>query len=333
MVAGVAALIMSQRPELTHHQVRDLILQNTNLVSELQGRIVTGGHLDAHKALQAAIELNTELGVIFGGYGTQLGFDIQHPNGNIYDQVLMSGPMVKLKADANQITRVSFIDENDDIIQVEFSGSGTLTIDLDLATYEAPGLPKNYNQFISYVKGRAKILIEDADQSSFISVFSVGSITAINQSFIRTDINYNGQADIALVDISGTGFGGILCGNAVFASASGIIGIEAPNVPIEFRVIIGDIDARGAAVPVLNIGQGSSLASDAGALLVGGGDLFQTNGSRIFVSESGANPGYQSIRSISNVRSDGTALSARSIISGFQDRSGETVSIPFFVTQ
>lgn len=55
LVAGVAALIMSQRPDLTHREVRQLILDNVDLKSDLVGKVATGGRLNARKALAAAI--------------------------------------------------------------------------------------------------------------------------------------------------------------------------------------------------------------------------------------------------------------------------------------
>jgi len=56
------------------------------------------------------------------------------PTANVYDQVLLTGPVASVKADPGQVTRVSFIDLSNDVVQVEFSGPGTLTIALDGAT-------------------------------------------------------------------------------------------------------------------------------------------------------------------------------------------------------
>ena len=80
-------------------------------------------------------------------------------------------------------------------------------------------------------------------------------------------------------------------------------------------MIIGDIDARGEAYPVLIIGY-SPLASSSGAVLVSGGDLSQSNGRSIIVADS--SPGFQSIRSIGGVRSDGIELPARVISAPFK---------------
>ena len=92
-------------------------------------------------------------------------------------------------------------------------------------------------------------------------------------------------------------------------------------------MIIGDIDARGEASPVLIIGY-SPLASSSGAVLVSGGDLSQSNGSSIGVGDN--SPGFQSIRSIDGTRSDGIGLPARVISAPFRAINKESVVIPTF---
>ena len=55
LVAGVAALIWSQRPDFTYKQVRSAILNSPKILTTLQGKISTGGMVDAYAALQSAI--------------------------------------------------------------------------------------------------------------------------------------------------------------------------------------------------------------------------------------------------------------------------------------
>ena len=74
--------------------------------------------------------------VVLEGEGDVVGENIQHPNGNVFDQVLLTGKSVKLQAKPGQITRVSFLDENGDIVQAEFSGTGVFTITLDPETFQ-----------------------------------------------------------------------------------------------------------------------------------------------------------------------------------------------------
>ena len=64
--------------------------------------------------------VNAQGTIILSGHGHVAGENIQHPNGNIFDQVLLTGESIQLQAKPGQITRVSFMDENEDIVQVEF---------------------------------------------------------------------------------------------------------------------------------------------------------------------------------------------------------------------
>lgn len=54
-VAGVAALILSVRPELSAEQVKACILNGVDKVDALKGKCVTGGRLNAYKAVQYAL--------------------------------------------------------------------------------------------------------------------------------------------------------------------------------------------------------------------------------------------------------------------------------------
>jgi len=54
VVTGVAAMLMSQNPNLTHLQVKDIILQTARKVSALNGKVVCGGIVDAAAALREA---------------------------------------------------------------------------------------------------------------------------------------------------------------------------------------------------------------------------------------------------------------------------------------
>ena len=240
--------------------------------------------------------------LILEGSGYVAGENIQHPNGNVFNQILLTGQFIKFKAKSQQITRVSFLDVNGDIVQVEFSGAGTIKVTLDSSTYSGPAYPSRYNQQINYVTGKPSIVIEGADSTTFLSVFTVGRINAVNQTLFPAWQAYDAQADIKLVEvINSTGFGGMQFANAVFSGSTGKVGVDARDVPIAVRLTIGDIDASGNAVPYLLFGPGSftSSANNSG-LRITGGDLFQTNGANIVAIYEAA-----SLISQANVRSDG----------------------------
>lgn len=56
-VAGLAALILSERPELTALQVKQIIMESVDAVPGLAGKIVTGGRINARSAIERARSL------------------------------------------------------------------------------------------------------------------------------------------------------------------------------------------------------------------------------------------------------------------------------------
>ena len=58
-VAGVAALMLSVNPRLTAVEVKELILNNVDDVSQLHGLCSSGGRLNGYKAVRAATESAT----------------------------------------------------------------------------------------------------------------------------------------------------------------------------------------------------------------------------------------------------------------------------------
>lgn len=211
------------------------------------------------------------------GAGAEVGTDIHHENGNIYDQVLLEGAAVAVTANRGQVVRLSFIDPTDDIVQVEFSGAGTLSVTLDGAT--GPAAPTHYRQpGVAYMKGTARLVVMGAGASTNLSVFSVGRTTAIDQAIFRDDVTYDGFADIASIAIASADgkFGGLRAGNASFVAINGLAGVHAPDVDFQGPVYIGEIAANDAATPVLRIG-------GAAETWITGGDLAQPNGRAVQV--------------------------------------------------
>ena len=234
------------------------------------------------------------------GAGTVLATHTLHPNGNYYDQVLLTGAAETIKA-PGYVVRTSFIDLNDDIVQVEFSGAGTLSIVLDNPT--GPAAPVNYNQpSVAYMKGHAGIVVTGADDTTNLLIFTVGRATAFDLTGAfnillpvsatnnpanngnpifqgHTSTAYNGVADIAFIAISSTNgkFGGLRASDASCLAAKGLTGIYAPGVAFTGPVYISDINASDAASPVFIIGSSPDTR-------ITGGDLLQANGQAVKVS-------------------------------------------------
>jgi hypothetical protein len=226
------------------------------------------------------LEQRQLLAGITGG-GTEVGSNIVHGNGNIYDQVLMTGSSVTVTADPTQVTRVSFLDLSGDIVQVEFSGAGSLNVSLDSDTFKGPAEPTMYNQpGVKYVSGLASLTITGSDSSTNVSVFTVGTATAHrgseNPLFNGGKTGGNNVADIQRLTIvadpantNGSAFGRIGAGNAAFGGDNGVVGISAVNVQVQTGVVVGEISTSGTAIPTLIFGKNSQF----GTVTVAGGDL------------------------------------------------------------
>src|SRR5690606_30436245 len=137
-------------------------------------------------------------------------------------------------------------------VYVELSGAGTFALSLDNAS--GPTVADNYDMpDVSFMTGHATISVTDADETSNLTVFSLGSISTLDTDVFRDDVDYDGVADVALVTILSTDgkFGGIRMGNTSFFATSGMTGIYAPGVQVVGPVNIGDIRAADGAEPVL----------------------------------------------------------------------------------
>jgi hypothetical protein len=247
------------------------------------------------------------------------GEEIQHDvfvaaNGNTFDQVLLEGTAEAVTADyaLKQITRTSFIDLTDDIVQVELSGPGTLSLVLDTPT--GPALPVNYYQNVTYMKGHAGLVITGATKDTNVSVFSVGRMTAVNQTLFKDNVTYDGVADIAFIAIASTDgqFGGVRTADANYFAAKGLTGIYAPAVTFTGPVYAGDINASGTASPVL-------LFGSAGDVRITGGALLQANGQPVQVS------GLTQLKFTDGTTSGGSSLPAQ-LIQGRLTQNGQDVT-------
>ncbi len=65
-VTGVAALIKSIRPDLSAQEIKALILNNVDPIDDLENVCITGGRLNAYKAVRAATESKTFMGDVNG---------------------------------------------------------------------------------------------------------------------------------------------------------------------------------------------------------------------------------------------------------------------------
>ncbi len=199
--------------------------------------------------------------------------DIRHLNGATYDQFLLTGVAGTFTADPGEIARMSFLDPNDSIVQVEMSGAGAITV--VLADPQGPVPPALYNQSgIAYMKGKPTVILAGADESTHFTIYSVG--TATNPGVTRPEVNYAGWAEVAAAGILSTDgrLGGIHQGNVLYRSATGYTGVLAPEVgALGSLGVVHEIAASGTALPYLYFGAGGTVT-----LKIAGGTLAQPNG-------------------------------------------------------
>lgn len=262
------------------------------------------------------------------GEGTSVGENVLHPNGNTFDQVLLSGTAEAITCDhaQNQITRTSFIDLNNDIVQVEFAGPGTLSLVLTDAT--GPAAPVNYNQpTVSYMKGHAGIVITGATEATNVSVFTVGRATAFDRTGTYNILKpadaaagndpakngsplfeghaataYDGIADLAFIAIrSANGkFGGVRAANANFFAHRGFTGVYAPGVTLTGPLYLGDVSAFDSASPVIVVGSVANARITGGSLLQDNGQPVQVDGLTQLVFAAGSDSHGHSIPAQTN---------------------------------
>jgi len=255
------------------------------------------------------------------GSAYEHGADIKHPNGNKYDQLLLTGTAATFTADSGQVTRLSYIDLNDDIVQVEFSGAGSVTVVLEGVT--GPATPVNYNQpTVTYLKGHASIYVGGASTNTYISAFTVGKMTAYDPTgaydmtkavsdtnkpanngnpIFKAATTYDGIADIARLAIASptNRFGGLLGANANYWHDSALTGIYAPGITFsDGRFFLHDLNARGTASPVIRIGGASNTR-------VTGGNLKQENNASVVVE------GLTQLRMAAGTDSHGNSIAAQ----------------------
>ena len=226
---------------------------------------------------------------------------IVHPNGNIYDQFLLTGAAGTITAEAGKIARLSFLDEDSDIVQVELSGAGAVTV--CLAEASGPQAPLLYNQTgINYYQGKPTVVLVGADASTHMSIYSVGRLN--NPGVTLPDIPYDGWADVRALGVvsADKALGGLYLGNVAFGAGAGPVGIVATTVRSVGTVRLHDVAATGDGWPHLRFAADGRVQ-----VAIAGGSLAQDNGRPVDV------PGVQAVLMGAGSGSSGQSAPAQAI--------------------
>jgi hypothetical protein len=204
--------------------------------------------------------------------------DVFLSDGAVYDMVLLAGTGVTIEPDLGQSVRVMFIDTNDDIVNVEYSGAGSLQFDFE--TFTGPAYPVRYNQVVSYVKGHAFVTVAAPNNTSNLKIYSVGRANSLNQALFRNHLVYDGVVDLGRVTLATVGprsFGTLDLANVRFSGSSGGVGIAASDISFASAVSLHDIHATGTAISILQFGSVNEVR-------VLGGSLWRADGRPVMIS-------------------------------------------------
>lgn len=237
--------------------------------------------------------------------GTEVRSDVLQPDGSVYDEVLMTGQAVEVRADPGQGVHVVFLDPDGDLVQVDYSGVGWVSITMPAAddpvhagtSRAAVGNVAAEHYLASaarYVQGLATVAVGESDASSNLSITSVGPANGAATLFDPTHQGGDHFADLARILLVGnpsnpagfSNFGSLEAGNVQFSDVVGFVGIIGKDVAVQGTVSIGDIETHESGVPTLSFNSNSQFQT----VWVRGGDLSQPNGAS-FNSFGGGDPG------------------------------------------
>ena len=197
--------------------------------------------------------------------------------GNTYNGFELAGSTGTFSSIAGQITRISFLDEDGDLMFAEFgAGDPNVVVVITLDPFRGADVLSPYNQpGTVYAQGHPRIEILNSSNATFVALFSLGNDPSrVDNSLILAGTladPVNGIADVQSLTISdgATQIGGIGSANTNFTGTDGIIGIDAPDVVVGVFLFVGDITPMGTAMPVLRVSADSMLDD----IFITGGDL------------------------------------------------------------
>ena len=209
-----------------------------------------------------------------------------------YNGFELRGSTVTLRSVAGEVTRLSFLDINGDVIFVDFSSDSSDTeVVVTLEDYMDPLDGSPYNQPDSwYAQGLATVTVVNPTEVTWLTVTSIGNdetlvdpAIVMEETFMTANGTANGWAEIRAIVIEGMegmegmgSIGAIHAANVSFrGDMTGVIGIDAMDTVVMMVLSIGDIAPMGMEMPYLRISGDSLAAGDMviEEILIHGGDL------------------------------------------------------------
>ncbi len=203
-------------------------------------------------------------------------------DGNTYNGFELAGDHGTFSSIAGEITRISFLDRDGDLMFAEFGSDDPNTVlIITFEEFMSASAASPYIQSTTvYAQGHPSFEIQNSTPLTFVSFFSLGNdVLRVDGSLIKSDTfddDVNGVAEIQSLTISdgSTAIGGINSANANFIGSAGVIGVDAPDVSVGVFLFVGDITPSATAMPMLRISPDSAISE----ILINGGDLAEAIG-------------------------------------------------------
>jgi hypothetical protein len=214
--------------------------------------------------------------------------------GNLYNGFELASSVATFKADPGEITRISFLDPDGDLVFAEISSDSPETsLTISMSNFSSEVASPYTQPGTTYVQGLASFTIENSTALTYFSVFSLGTdANRVDPALFQADdlsfadpannIAASGIADvqnIIVVPITGraTFIAGINAANANLTSDVGIAGIAADDIRFGAfdaatgagGLLIGNITPGGTAQAWVRISPFSVLDE----IQINGGDL------------------------------------------------------------
>jgi hypothetical protein len=295
--------IAASRPDVVAHFAQQGSWQSTGFRFECRRWLLPKGDYRIGALTQAAGQAEyamTDRRLELGADELEVGRDVVHANGSIYDHTILGEASAVFTAAKGKPHRISFLDQTDTLVHVDFSGAGTLKLSLQAAS--GPIRARHYREpKTRYLRGHAALAVEGADETTHISITSARR-TVVPAGGASASFTYDGSAHIASLSIASRNgrFGGVRMGNVKFSAATGFAGIRAPGVQFTGPVFVGEITARNEATAMLILGTAPDVR-------ITGGSLRQTNGRAVKVA------GVTQLKFVDGSTAEGTILRAQTI--------------------
>ena len=203
-------------------------------------------------------------------------------DGNTYNGFELAGETASFSSIAGEITRISFLELDGDLMFAEFGSDDPSTVlMITLGEFQGPAVTSPYLQpGTVYAKGHPSFEIQNSTALTFVSFFSLGNDRSrVDISLIRDNTlagSVDGIAEIKSLTINdgSTEVGGINAANANFSGSDGIVGIDAPDVMVGVFLFVGNITPSSNAQPAIRVSSNSSIPE----IRITGGDLAETTG-------------------------------------------------------